>query len=234
MKRKIQFNLSISILLLAFQLKGQQNDFTSHISISSGFTFAGPVGPMSKHLITEGYDAQNVDSWFFGPTDYPVKTPTGGSLALTYSWNVKTNKRINLQVGFSDLGRVSGYGNTQGSIGFDFKAVYGTVFYSYQRRVWELRIGPSLLLNKVRADRFSIENKDSNDTKISLGLFAGAGLRLWDGRRTYGYLNCDYIYSIPNKFGPYQSNSISSEGELPEKSISFKHANASFKFGIHL
>lgn len=77
MKRKNQIYLSISILLLAFQLNGQQNDFTSHIAISTGFSFAGPVGPMSKYLIEQGFDAQNVDSWLFGPIDYPAKTPVG-------------------------------------------------------------------------------------------------------------------------------------------------------------
>jgi hypothetical protein len=199
-----------------------------------GFNFAGPVGPMSKHLIAQGYDAQNVSAFIFGPIDYPVKTSSGGSLALTYAWEVKPDKRINLQIGFSDLGRVSGYSTTQGSIGFDFETIYGAVFYSYQRKPWEFRIGPSILLNKVRADRFSIENEGSNDSKISVGIFAGMGLHLWNGRRTYGLLNCNYIYALPNKFGPYASNSFENGGELPETSFSFKHATASFTFGVHL
>ncbi len=234
MKRKIRIYLGITILLMAFQLSGQQNDFTSHISISTGFSFAGPVGPMSKYLIEQGFDTQNVDSWLFGPIDYPVKTSSGGSISLNYAWNLNESKRVNIQVGFSGLGSVSGYSSSKGSIYFDFQSVYGAVFYSYQIMPWELKIGPSLLLNTIGKDSYSLSSKTPKDTKISLGLFAGLGLRLWDGRRTYGYLNCDYIYSIPNRFGPYQSSSLYSEGELPEKGISFKHANASFKFGIHL
>ncbi|WP_281543265.1 hypothetical protein [Maribacter aestuarii] len=234
MKRKIQNYLSGFVLLMILQLNGQQNDFTSNISLSMGFTFAGPVGPMSKYLVEQGFDAQNVSVFFFGPIDYPVKTKSGGSLALTYTWEVKSDKRINIQLGFSDLGRIAGYSSTQGSIAFEFETVYGAVFYSYQREVWDLRIGPSVLLNTTDSDPDSFERSKAKETKISIGLLAGIGLQLWSSNRTYGLLNCDYIYALPNKFGPFTANAFENGRELPENSFSFKHATASFTFGVHL
>lgn len=111
---------------------------------------------------------------------------------------------------------------------------FATVFYSYQSKPLKLKIGPSLLLNTIAQDRFSLNEKGYKESKLSIGLFAGIGLHIWNGRRTYGLLNCDYIYSIPNKVGPFPANDFGNNDELLETNISFKHATASFTFGIHL
>ena len=239
MKRAAQFTLGVLLLLTLTPLQSQNNvDPKNKISLSAGFTFAGPVGPMANYLIEKGFDAKNVSFSFFGfnfgSIDYPVKTSSGGSIALNYSWNVKEAKRLNLQIGFSDLGSISGYSNQKGSIYLDFHSVYGSVFYSYFRKPWDLKIGPSVLLNTIEQDEFSLDTKNLKETKLSIGLFIGLGLSIWDGNRTFGRLDCNYLFSISNKIGPFRTNGNESDEGPPESNLSFAHATASFTFGIHL
>jgi hypothetical protein len=239
MKRTIPCTLGAILLIAVIQLHGQTNSSPNHnASISAGFTFAGPVGPMANYLIENGFGPKNVTFFLFGiklePIDYPVKTSNGGSLALNYSWTVKTNQRINLKVGFSDLGSVSGYSNQKGSIYLDFQSVNGTVFYLYFTKLWDLKIGPSILFNTIEQDEFSLDTKNLKETKLSIGLFIGLGLSIWDGSKTYGRLDCNYLYSIPNKVGPFRTNGNEPDEGLPESDLSFAHATASFTFGIHL
>lgn len=232
MKTKIKLYLSTMLLIISYNLQGQDSNLNYRISLDVGFTFAGPVGPMANYLSEQGFDAQNVDSWFFGPTDYPVKTPVGGSLSLNYSWRVRMGKRVNIQVGSSNLGRVSGLSNSGASIAFEFKSLYGAIFYSYQKNPWILKIGPSILLNTINPESYTLNQMNTKDTKVTLGVFGGLGLRLWSSKRTYGKLNLDYIYALPNKLGPYDTNS--NPDNLPEKHISFRHGTSSFTIGVHL
>ena len=198
------------------------------ISLANGLTFAGPVGQAARYLEEQGFDDQNVNG-FFGEVDYPVKNSVGGSIALNLSKKLTETRYFNIQLGYSKLGRVSGSGNSE-TISLDFHSMYGAAYYSFFMQSKEIRLGSVLLSNWIIYNESAIKEVQSKESGVTIGVTIGVGLKLWNSSKTYGRLNLDYMYALPNKFTPVTLSS----NELTETKISFRHAKASFIFGVHL
>lgn len=234
MKRKI-FLFTTLLFLLSFKVKAQQNISakSNDLEINLGFSFGGPVNQMKNYLIAQGYDATYIV--FFGAElDYPLLTESGASISLNYSWTVKNKQKMGLRLGYSNLGTISGGNDSGQGLDVGFRTISSGIFYQFTHRPLQFRIGPSVLFNIVYDDDRLNESQKTIDSGLTLGVFADLSLYLWNGRRTYGAIAVNYTYSISNKFGPYPTDGFDGQGELPETKINFKHATASFTFGIHL
>lgn len=222
----------VGIYLTTTSVSAQDKDSKYDLSLIHGFTFAGPSGQLSKYIRENNFDAVKENYVFLGSTStkYPVETSGGISLALNYRKYITSKRNYNFQIGFSDFGRVSGYNNSQGDLRMDFYTFYGSIFYTLKEDIFEINVGPVLMYNFIAYNEKLRGSELSKESKISIGLNLGGGIRLWNTRRTYGSINLDYTYAVPNKFTPKTSSSES----LPSSKINFRHARTILIFGIHL
>lgn len=230
MKRNVIRTIFFFVLVSQSILGQTSTNNQSHVEITPGFSFAGPINQMEKYLVDQGYDA-TIDSFLFGDVEYPIKTSSGHSLTITYFKDLKLHKKIGLQLSYSDLGTITGYNNDGRSVNIGFRTFSTSVFNAYDYKPWRLKIGPSVHLNTFYEEEF--ETKKSLESGFALGIFAGVDIYLWNSRRTYGLLGCNYTYTTANKISP-PSDGFNGREQLSEVSIGFKHATASFTFGIHL
>lgn len=231
----------IMVTSLALSSSAQEVSFSKrgNLEFGVGVNLLGPTSQMADLMREYGFDETTFDWVQMEQTEYPVYAPMGFSFEAAYSKFVAPLSQLGGRINYSWLGKVKGLSATAGDLDISFSSIYLTPYITYEPgHIFDLQVGPSLMLNTARKTSLYDENVEENKasyTKLSAGLFAALNINLWDGLDSYGKIGIQYILASPNNMGPFDATGGFDQTEtIPESQIGFSHLNLLFIFGFNL
>jgi len=210
----------------------------SVLKISIGLNTFGPVWRMSRLMIENDFDI-TTSNWFSGADiSHPRKDPTGFTSQISWSKSTAERRNTGFVLNYSYLRQVTGYSLVAEWLTVSFSSLYlafpvfGFELPGDQEGI-ELQAAPLVMVNSGRET--GTGQHPESFLRVSPGILAGASVKLWNKRVTFGEFGVSVASGIPVKMGPFVAENFwEVSDEIPESGYWFSHINLVFSFGFNL